>query len=440
MELLFAASLQILKVELGRLEDPPGACAFRRHEAAALVQTPLRPPGDGAEQVKVGDQGLRRGGVRPDPRGCGVLSEAEDEQRIGEDQLPRRLRPRHIVLIQVPDLARRQAVRDDRVREADTVVAVGARQRDEVLHRGVRADVPLADVRLDGLGERAHQTEPSRHPAHTPIEPPRHDVERQRVLFVQRPQQPRLLEHVLGRVGLQQMAKDQRLARRHLPDHRRHRVAVQPVQAADAFVPVHDDIPCVAGDDDDRHLLSDLGERGQQPPLPRGLPHTERVVAPIQLVKFELHRHAVSGANGLDPAHGSPAAPHATAHRRCSAATTPDGPRPAPQRRVWRREGGEGNPDPSRGGARDTLAAGRDGRAALQDSAGDAGGPPAHTPPGRCRDSSASSRRVRDRSTNRCRRAGRTLDTCAREMPTPRGRNAERASSITGRAFRQNER
>jgi hypothetical protein len=157
------------------------------------------------------------------------------------------------------------------------------------------------------------------------------------------------------------------------------------------------------------------------------------------LVIFQLHRHRVSGASGLDSADGSPAAPHATAHRRCSAATTPDGPRPAPQRRVWRIQTAERKSDPSRADARDTPAGGRDDQDGPQESVDGAGGPLAHRPADLRLDSGASSRRVPDRSTNRCRRAGRTLGTCAREAPTPRGRSAERASSIRSSDLRQNE-
>lgn len=330
-------------------------------------------------------------------------------------------------------------MRRDRLGETHAVVILGARQRHQVLHGRMRDDVALADVLLNRIGERADQTEAARHPAHAAIETPRDEVERQAILLVERAQQPRLLEHILGGIGPEQLAKDQRLARGHLPDDRGHSIAVQATQTADAFVAVHDGIACVGGDDDDRHLLSDLGQRRQQPTLARGLPHTKRVVAQIQLVKFELHRHRVSGASGLDPVQGSPAAPHATAHRRCSAVTTPDGPRPAPQPRVWRIEAGGGNPDPSRGGGRDTPVAGRDGRDGLQDSAGDAGGRLGHWRVGPCRDTSASSRRVRDRSTNKCRRAARTRGTCAREMLIPRGRSAERASSIVDNGFRQND-
>jgi len=147
----------------------------------------------------------------------------------------------------------------------------------------------------------------------------------------------------------------------------------------------------------------------------------------------------ISGASGPGPADATHAAPHATAHRRCSAARTQDGPRPAPRLRVCRIEGGAGNPDPSRGGARDRPAGGRDDRAALQDSVGGGGAPPARRRAGPRPDTPANSRRVHDRRRDKCQRAAHTLGMCVPEGPLPRGRSAERAPSTIHGNIRQNE-
>ncbi len=117
---------------------------------------------------------------------------------------------------------------------------------------------------------------------------------------------------------------------------------------------------------------------------------------------------------------------------------TQDGPRPAPQRRVCRIDRGGGNPDPSRGGARDRPAGGRDDRGGLQDSVGGGGAPPARRRAGPRPDTRASSRRVRDRRRDKYRRAAHTLGTCAPEGPIPRGRSAERAPSTIHGHIRQN--
>lgn len=118
---------------------------------------------------------------------------------------------------------------------------------------------------------------------------------------------------------------------------------------------------------------------------------------------------------------------------------TQDSPRPAPQRPVCRIEVGGGNPDPSRGGARDRPAGGRDDRGVLQDSVGDGAAPPAHRRVAPRPDTPANSRRVRDRRRDKSQRAGHRPGTCAPEAPIPRGRSAERAPSTIHGDIRQNE-
>jgi hypothetical protein len=71
--------LQILKVELGRLEDAPGPCAFRWQQAAAMVEPTMRASRDGAEQVQVSDQRVWCRDVGTKTRRCRLLGEPEDE-------------------------------------------------------------------------------------------------------------------------------------------------------------------------------------------------------------------------------------------------------------------------------------------------------------------------------------------------------------------------
>ena len=249
----------------------------------------MRAARDGAEHVEIGEQCLGCRDFRAQTRRRGIIGESQDEQRIAHDQVARGRGSAGIVLIEATNLAGRESMRRDGLGETHAVIAVGARQRHQVLHRRMRDDVPVADVLLNRHRERAHQTEAARHPAHAPIEAPRDHVERQSVLLVQGAQQPGLLKHVLARVGLQQLAKHERFCGRHRPDDRGDRVAMEPVQTADALMAIDDEILRRAGHDHDRHLLPDLRERGQQPALAGRLPHTEPVVAPIQLVKFQVH-------------------------------------------------------------------------------------------------------------------------------------------------------
>jgi hypothetical protein len=221
--------VQIVKVQLGGLEDAPSPRPIHRQQATPVLQAAMRASGNGAEQVEIGQQRLGGRDLGAELRLRGLLREPQDKQGVGQHQLARGVRPGEVVLIEATNLARRQAMRRNRRREADAVVRFGARQRHQVLHRRVRHDAAIADVLLNRVGERADQAEAPRHPAHTPIEAPRDDVEREPVLLVQRAQQPRLLEDVLGRIGLEQMAKDQGVAGGHLPHDRHHRVPVQPV-------------------------------------------------------------------------------------------------------------------------------------------------------------------------------------------------------------------
>ena len=148
----------------------------------------------------------------------------------------------------------------------------------------------------------------------------------------------------------------------------------------------------------------------------------------------------VSGASGPGSIDASRAAPHATAHRRCSAAMTRDGPRPAPHVRVCRIVWGGWNPDPSRADGRDRRADGRDDRDALQGCLGGAGGPHARTCAAPRPGTRANSTRVRDRRRGRSQTAEHRPGRCAHEGPTPRGRSVERAPSTIHGNIMQNDR
>jgi hypothetical protein len=183
--------VQIVKVHLAGLEKAPGPRPVRRPQAAPVLQAPMRSSGDGAEQVKIGQQRLGGRGLGAEPRRRGLFGDPEDQQRVGQHELARGVLPGEVVLIEAANLARRQAMRGNRRREADALVRLGARQRHQVLHRRMRDDVPLADVLLNRVGKRADQAEAPRHPAHTPINASGDDVECEPVLLVQRAQQPR---------------------------------------------------------------------------------------------------------------------------------------------------------------------------------------------------------------------------------------------------------
>jgi len=182
-------------------------------------------------------------------------------------------------------------MRHDRLDEPHAVSSIGARQRDEVLHRGVRDQPAVVYVLLHGLGQRAHQTHAARDPAHAAIEAPGQRVERQAVIVMQRAEQPALLERAVG--GTQELPKDQRLSLRHLPHDGGDGVPVQPAETPDAFVAVDDDVGRPADHHHDRHLLTGIGQGRQEAAFARRLPKAQPLVPQLELMKFQVHRPSV---------------------------------------------------------------------------------------------------------------------------------------------------
>ena len=293
--------MQIEKVRLDVVEEPPGALALGREQTAPVLEATMGASRDGAQEMQVADQRLRRGRVGADRRARCVVGDAEHEQWIGEDERARGLRTGDVDLIEPPDLTRGQSVRRDRVDEADAVGRVGARQRHAVLHRGMRGELAVVHVLLNRRGERAHQTQAPRHPADTPVEASAQVLQRQAVILVQRAQEPPLLERAVGRVGVQHLPEDERLRLGHLPHDGRHRVAVEATQAADALVAIHHDVHRGRGHDHDRGLLPRVGQRRQEPALARRLAHPQPFIAQIQLMKFQLHSPVRSTGLTLAP-------------------------------------------------------------------------------------------------------------------------------------------
>ena len=253
----------------------------------------MSPARDGAQDVEIGEQGLggrgvwAHGGARP------VIGHPQHEQGIGEHEFAGGIGAGDVDLIEPADLTRGEPMRHDRLDEAHAVSRVGARQRHEVFHRGVRDERAILDVALHGIGEGSHQPEAPRDPAHAAIEAARQDVQRQTMLLMQRAQQPALLERAVGRVCVEQLPKDQRIRLRHLPEHGGHRVALQPAEAADAFMAVHDHVGGARRHNHDWHLLTGVRQRRQEAPFPRRLPHPQPLIPHIELMKFQLHGPSV---------------------------------------------------------------------------------------------------------------------------------------------------
>jgi len=131
----------------------------------------------------------------------------EHEQRIREHERPSlraaRAKGRH----ELPDLPGRQLLAGDRLDETLASFPIGARQRDQALHRRVRRELTAKHTTLDRFRKVTNQRESAAHPTHASIEAPREILQRQPEPQVHLPQPQSLLERRLLRGGPHQPAK-----------------------------------------------------------------------------------------------------------------------------------------------------------------------------------------------------------------------------------------
>lgn len=156
--------------------------------------------------------------------------------------------------------------------------------------RDASASHPL----LHRLGQFAHQTKATRHPARAPRETQRKFF-RAHPACVQCPQQPCLLDRGFSLVRALRVKQKQGFRLAQVPQRRSHRVLSELPQGAHALEPVDDQIPpwIRAGYHHDRDLLADLRQRAQQPALFLGPAHAQRLVAQIELVELQLQAPSV---------------------------------------------------------------------------------------------------------------------------------------------------
>jgi hypothetical protein len=270
----------------------PRLLPIGRQQGEPIAQPPRGPSRHGAKHVQIAEEGgggrRRSGQIR---RGAlGFLVQAEDEAGIREHELADRGGAGDVRLVEAADLSRAEGPGRDRVGQAEAGGPIGARQGHEVLHGRVRDDSALLHASLDDVRKIAYEAEPPRDPADAPIEPSRELLHGHAVVLVQRPEQPPFFDGAVGRLRVEPLPEDQGVGFRHLPGHGLHGVPVQPLQAVDALIPIDHDLRAAAGGDHhDRHLLADVGERGEQPPFTSRLAHPQVLVAQIELVKFEVH-------------------------------------------------------------------------------------------------------------------------------------------------------
>ena len=69
----------MVKVGLDLIEEPPGTCALRRQEAAAMLQAARHTSRNRTEHVQVADQGLGRGGLGAETRPGVLIGDPQHE-------------------------------------------------------------------------------------------------------------------------------------------------------------------------------------------------------------------------------------------------------------------------------------------------------------------------------------------------------------------------
>jgi hypothetical protein len=168
-----------------------------------------------------------------------------------------------------------------------------ARHRHQKLQRHLRRDLALAHLPLDRLRQNLHQRQPPRYPAHTAVEPARQLIEPIAEALLQLGQQPTHFQCGLVFGQAQRAVQQHRRGLAHRPYHRFHRVPAQLLQSRDPLIAVDDDVTirlAFRRYDYDGCLLSAVGQRCQQSPLPRRMAHSQVLPTPIELVKLQLHQ------------------------------------------------------------------------------------------------------------------------------------------------------
>ena len=167
---------------------------------------------------------------------------------------------------------------------------VGARQRQQGLHRRVGGDAPRAHGMLNRLRQNLHQPQAAADPAcRTQKGPgkslPAHPVDASQFL-----EQPPLLQGAPPAGTLQAVRKQEGGRLVHRKNHRVHRVPAKPAQQLHATVPVDQHVSTVPAFHHQRgNVLARLGQRGEKPPLPNRIGHAKIPVPQIQLMELQIH-------------------------------------------------------------------------------------------------------------------------------------------------------
>jgi hypothetical protein len=203
------------------------------------LQSPAGAMGDGGDHVQIPQKLGHYGG-----RGMRLDLLLGFQKQFGLLQNPlsytaASLAPRGIELA---GLAHREAVHRQRLRHALTVLATRTRHRRQELHRRLRRDFALAHLLLHTFGKQFHQSQTTRHPTHTAIQPSCQLLHAVTEALLQFGQQPAFFQGALALRKTQAAVQHHGFGLPHRPHHRFHRVPPQLLQGRDPLVAVNDQV------------------------------------------------------------------------------------------------------------------------------------------------------------------------------------------------------
>ena len=194
--------------------------------------------------------------------------------------------------IQLPGLTRITVMLGERGGHRLAILHAEARHRHQVLHRHVRREFAFAHLPLDRFRQKFDERQTTRHPTHAAVEPARQLIQTVVETLFHLRRQPSLLQGGFVFGETQRAVQQQSVGLAHRPLHRFHGVPAQLLERRDALIAVDDQVSVgLAGDGHhhDGRLLSGVGQRSRQAPLPLGTAHSQMLPAPIELVKLQLH-------------------------------------------------------------------------------------------------------------------------------------------------------
>jgi len=213
--------------------------------------------------------------------------------RLGQNALANHARGLPPGGIELPGLPRVTTVLDESGGHPLAIVQLDARHRHQILHGQAGAKHSFPHLLLDRFRQQFDQRQPPRHPTHAAVEPPRQLIQSIAEALLHLRQQPALFERAFLWTEAQRPLQQQSFGFAHFPDGGFHRVPAQLLERGDALVAVDHHVAVAVvrrGDHDDGRLLAALSQGGYQPPLPVRLADSQMFPAPVQLVKFQLHR------------------------------------------------------------------------------------------------------------------------------------------------------